>query len=248
MTTSHLRFGPRPIRSTYLIGRAGQLRRLPPVPLPRADGRPRGGGAGRDVPVEQPVRAGRPCGTHLPVETQRQIVEKGLRFYVVDAQKVATAAGLGCRDQHDPADVLLRPGRACSTRRGRRRGSRPAIEKSYGKRGALRRGAELRRGGRRARRACTRFPCRPAWPAICTGCRRCREEAPDFVQRVTAMMLAGKGDLLPVSAPAGRRDVPDRHGAVGEALDRAGDPDLGPGHLHRLRQVRAWSARTRRSA
>ena len=37
---------------------------------------------------------------------------------------------------------------------------------------------------------------------------------------------------------AGRRHVPDRHGAVREAGHRQGDPDLGPRHLHRLRQVR----------
>ena len=34
VTISHLRFGPRPIRSSYLIRRA-ELRRLPPVRLPR---------------------------------------------------------------------------------------------------------------------------------------------------------------------------------------------------------------------
>ena len=37
MTTSHLRFGPDPIRSTYLITKR-QLRRLPPVQLPRTHG------------------------------------------------------------------------------------------------------------------------------------------------------------------------------------------------------------------
>ena len=35
MTVSHLRFGPRPIRSTYLIS-AGELRRLPSAAVPRA--------------------------------------------------------------------------------------------------------------------------------------------------------------------------------------------------------------------
>ena len=50
--------------------------------------------------------------------------------------------------------------------------------------------------------------------------------------------MAGDGDLLPVSAPARRRHVPDRHRHVREAGDRQGDPDLGSRHLHRLRQVR----------
>ena len=34
---------------------------------------------------------------HLPVEVQRQIIDKGLKFYVVDGYAVAEAAGLGRR-------------------------------------------------------------------------------------------------------------------------------------------------------
>ncbi len=64
-------------------------------------------------------------------------------------------------------------------------------------------------------------------------------DAPDFVQRRHRAMIAGEGDLLPVSGAPGRRHVPDRHGALREALDRRGDPDLGPVDLHRLREVRA---------
>ena len=51
VTVSHLRFGPRPIRSSYLITQ-GQLRRLPPVPVSGAHGRSRCGGAGCHVPAE----------------------------------------------------------------------------------------------------------------------------------------------------------------------------------------------------
>ncbi len=61
---------------------------------------------------------------------------------------------------------------------------------------------------------------------------------PDFVARVTSRLLAGDGDQLPVSALPGRRHVPDRDSEVREAGHRPGDPHLGSGHLHRLRQVR----------
>ena len=56
-TTSHLRFGPRPITAPYLI-RQARLRRRPPVRLPGALRRAEGGRARRDRAAEQPVRPG----------------------------------------------------------------------------------------------------------------------------------------------------------------------------------------------
>ena len=75
-----------------------------------------------------------------------------------------------------------------------------AIEKTYGKRGAevVRRNCEAVDAGAGA-------PARDAGagggrPRRVAGRRWCPSAAPDFVQKVTAVMLAGKGDLLPVSA------------------------------------------------
>ena len=78
-------------------------------------------------------------------------------------------------------------------------------------------------------------------------------------------MIAGHGDSLPVSALPADGTYPDRHGAVGEAQHRAGDPGVGRGGLHPVRQVRhglparvirikvydadsTWPARRRRSS
>ena len=52
-------------------------------------------------------------------------------------------------------------------------------------------------------------------------------------------MMAGKGDLLPVSAFPVDGTWPTRHHPVGEAGHRARDPDLGLGALHPVQQVRA---------
>ena len=52
-------------------------------------------------------------------------------------------------------------------------------------------------------------------------------------------MLAGKGDLLPVSAFPGGRHVADGHGEMGEAEPRARDPGLGREGLHPVQPVRA---------
>ena len=57
MTVSHLRFGPQPIHSSYLVSKA-QLHRLPPVDLSRALRHAEFAGAGRSLPAQQPVRQG----------------------------------------------------------------------------------------------------------------------------------------------------------------------------------------------
>ena len=64
------------------------------------------------------------------------------------------------------------------------------------------------------------------------------DHAPDFVKRVTAVMLANQGDRLPVSAFPGGRHVADRHVAVGEAERRDRDPGVGSAAVHPVQQVR----------
>ena len=196
MTVSHLRFGPRPIESTYLVRKAGfvgchQFGFLDKVDvLEHAD-------TGATFLLNSPHRAGY-VWDELPVEVQRQIIDKRLRFFVIDATRVAREAGLPGRVNtvlqacffslagvlpHDQAIAAIKA----------------AIQRTYAKRGltVLERNfaavdlalAELHEvtvpkvaGGA--------VHVRPAVPA----------EAPAFVQRVTAPMIAGRGDLLPVSA------------------------------------------------
>ncbi len=62
ITISHLRFGPGPIRSSYLIRKA-QLRGLPPVRLPREVRRARVRRARRHVPAQRALRHGRASGS-----------------------------------------------------------------------------------------------------------------------------------------------------------------------------------------
>jgi pyruvate-ferredoxin/flavodoxin oxidoreductase len=56
--------------------------------------------------------------------------------------------------------------------------------------------------------------------------------APDFVQRVTAQMMAGRGDLLPVSAFPPDGTWPVGTTQVGEAQPGLRDPGVGSGDLH----------------
>ena len=157
---------------------------------------------------------------------------------MIDATRVAREAGLGQAREHRPADVLLRARRRPAARRGDRRDQgrdredvrqarRGVLEQNFAAVDARSTGSHEVEvpaiDGRSHRHRLRLLPTAPA-----TSC-----------SAVTAPMIAGRGRPAPVSASPGRRHVPDRDGAVREALDRAGDPDLGSVDLHRLREVRA---------
>jgi pyruvate-ferredoxin/flavodoxin oxidoreductase len=95
MTVSHLRFGPRPIRSSYLISKANFVACHQWIFLERYD------------MLSALVEGGTfllnsPFGTeevweHLPRQVQEQIIAKKAKFYVIDAYKVARDTGMGSR-------------------------------------------------------------------------------------------------------------------------------------------------------
>jgi pyruvate-ferredoxin/flavodoxin oxidoreductase len=95
MTVSHLRFGPNLIRSPYLITDADFIACHEPTFLDRID-------MLRDVKRGGVFLLNTAFGKddiwkHLPSEVQKQLIEKQLRLYVIDAYKVAKASGMGRR-------------------------------------------------------------------------------------------------------------------------------------------------------
>ena len=94
-TISHLRFGPRPIRSQYLIRSANFvachqfqfLEKLDVLEYARPDA----------VFLLNAAYGAAEVWEHLPREVQEQILAKNLRFYVIDAQRVALDTGMGGR-------------------------------------------------------------------------------------------------------------------------------------------------------
>ncbi|HNS40529.1 MAG TPA: pyruvate:ferredoxin (flavodoxin) oxidoreductase, partial [Promineifilum sp.] len=95
VTISHLRFGPRPIHSTYLISNAnfvachqfGFLERFDMLKLAQP---------GATFLLNSPYGPDE-VWDHLPQETQKAIIEKSLRFFVVDAYSVAEKTNMGRR-------------------------------------------------------------------------------------------------------------------------------------------------------
>jgi pyruvate-ferredoxin/flavodoxin oxidoreductase len=95
MTVSHLRFGPRPIHSSYLISRANFVACHQWIFLERYDM------LSALVPggvflLNCPFRADQ-VWDHLPFEVQSQLIAKKARLFVIDAYRVARDTGLGSR-------------------------------------------------------------------------------------------------------------------------------------------------------
>ncbi len=197
MTVSHLRFGPRPINSTYLIGdnMAGFVACHQPTFLDRYDMLDKAAPGGvfllnSPTPPEQVWET-------LPGHMQRQMIDKGLSFYLIDAYKIADETGMGRRINtimqtcFFAISGLLEQEKAISL-------IKEAVKKTYGKKGArlLERnyaaidaalsGLHPVQVPQSATREMTRRPVVP-------------ENAPAFVQQVTAPIIAGKGDSVPVS-------------------------------------------------
>ena len=200
MTTSHLRFGPKPIRSTYLISRASfvachnfsflEKMNVVEAAMP-----------GAVFLLNSPYPAAE-VWEHLPRATQEEILRKKIEFYVIDGYAVARKAGMGTRINtimqtcfFAISGVLPRDEAIAQIKK--------AIYKTYGKRGdavvqknyaavdaAL---AHLEKV-ELPTAADSNFDLIPSISA----------EAPKFVRNVLGQIAAGRGDLLPVSAiPAG---------------------------------------------
>jgi pyruvate-ferredoxin/flavodoxin oxidoreductase len=194
-TTSHLRFGPRPIHSTYLVDRANFVACHQWFFLEKFD----------------VLKAAIPGATfllnslfsaetvwdQLPNHIQKQIIDKKIRFYVIDGYKVAQATGMGARVNtimqtcfFAISGVLPREAAIAAIK--------TSIKKTYGKKGdqivqqnfaavdeTLANLFEVKIPAK----ATSTITMPPVVSPL----------APAFVKEVTAQIMAGFGDLLPVS-------------------------------------------------
>ncbi len=196
VTVSHLRFGPKPIRSAYLVSRANfvachQFEFLTKYDM--AEFAVPGGVFLLNAPFDKDQ-----IWDELPCEVQEQIVTKKLRFYVIDALKVAQATGMGGRINTIMQTCFFAIS-GVLPREEAIEHIKHAIDKTYGKKGA-----EVARRNKEAVDQTLANLQQVAVPAAATSTTMrppiVPVEAPDFVQKVTALMASGKGDLLPVSA------------------------------------------------
>ncbi len=200
MTTSHLRFGPTPIRSSYLISKASfvachnfsfleKIDVLEPAIL------------GAVFLLNSPYSAAE-VWEHLPKTAQEEILRKQIEFYVIDGYKVAREAGMGTRINtimqtcfFAISGVLPREDAIAQIKK--------AIKKTYGKRGE----SVVQKNFAAVDHALAHLE----KVDVPTGAFSefdiegvISSKAPKFVHDVLGMIASGHGDMLPVSAiPAG---------------------------------------------
>jgi pyruvate-ferredoxin/flavodoxin oxidoreductase len=196
ITVSHLRFGPRPLRSSYLIAKASFVACHQFSFLERID-MLKSAEPGATFLLNS-VYGPDEVWEHLPRTVQRQIIDKKLKFYVIDGYRVASDTGMGGRINtimqtcfFAISGVLPRDEAIGAIKH--------TIEKTYGKRGesvvkknfaAVDEALGHLHQVKVPAAVSAQFDIRPAVPAA----------APEFVQKVLGRIIAGEGDDLPVSA------------------------------------------------
>ena len=194
VTVSHLRFGPQPIRSIYLISQANFIGCHQWTFIEKLDVL-KCAMDGTTFLLNSPYGPDE-VWEHLPIEIQETIIRKNIKLYVINANQVARDTGMGNRINtimqvcfFALAKVLPREEAIYQIKK--------AIEKTYGKKGA-----EIVRLNLKAvddtlehlYEVETRHGTSPLRRALPVP-----EAAPAFVKEVEGMMIAGRGDELPVS-------------------------------------------------
>jgi pyruvate-ferredoxin/flavodoxin oxidoreductase len=195
ITTSHLRFGPKQLRSSYLVNKASfvachQFNFLERVDMLRS------AEPGATFLLNSPYGP-EEVWDKLPKLVQSEIIEKKLKFYVINGYEVAKAVGMGERINtimqtcfFAISGVLPREEAIAAIKH--------SIEKTYGKRGesvvkknfaAVDAALDHMHEVKVPDKVTALFDIRPPVPAA----------APEFQHKFTALIVAGDGDALPVS-------------------------------------------------
>ncbi|RPI27271.1 MAG: pyruvate:ferredoxin (flavodoxin) oxidoreductase [Acidobacteria bacterium] len=196
LTVSHLRFGPRPIRSSYLISQANFAACHQFVFMEKYD-------VLKNLVEGGTFLLNAPYGPDevwdkIPRSAQEQIMRKKIKFYVIDAYDVGRKTNMGVRINtimqtcfFAISGVLPREEAIAAIKE--------SIVHTYGKRGE----EVVKMNFNAVDQALAnmyevKYPCNAS--SEISMRRPVPEEAPEFVQKLTAMIIAGRGDELPVSA------------------------------------------------
>lgn len=194
ITVSHLRFGKELIRSPYLITEADFIACHNPSFLEKYDMLSHAKEGGTFLLTSNHDKD--EVWSTLPVEVQQQIIDKKLKFFIIDANTIAEELGLGARINVIMQTAFFKISGVIEINKAVD-AIKTAIKKSYGKKGdkivamnnaavdaALDKAFEVTIGS--AESAVKMVAAVPA-------------DAPGFVKEVTGEILAGRGDNLSVS-------------------------------------------------
>ncbi len=196
VTVSHLRFGPNPIRSTYLISKANFVACHQSQFLNRID-MLSAADEGATFLLNAP-HGPNEVWDHLPREVQDAIIRKKLKVYVIDGYAAAREAGMGNRINTIMQTCFFAISGVLPREEAIKQ-IKKAIESTYGKRGA----AAVQKNFAAVDTTLARLHEVRVPDQVSSGFEMLPPvptRAPTFVRDVLGTMIAGKGDSLPVSA------------------------------------------------
>jgi len=196
VTVSHLRFGPRPIRSSYLISKASfvachQFQFLERMDV-LASAEP-----GATFLLNAPF-APTEVWNHLQEPVQQNIIKKRLKFYVIDAYKIARETGMAGRINTIMQTCFFAIS-GVLPREEAIEAIKDAVRDTYGKRGE----AVVEKNFAAVDHTLAQLYCVNVPQQASSRLRvlpPVPHRAPSFVRNVLGSIVAGQGDSLPVSA------------------------------------------------
>ena len=199
-TCSHLRFGDKPIRSTYLVNTPNFVACHVQAYLKMYDvtrGLQKGG-----TFLLNTVWEGEELAKNLPNKVKRCFAENDINVYYINATKIAQEIGLGNRTNTILQSAFFRITGVIPVELAVEQ-MKKFIVKSYGKKGqdvVDKNNAAVDRGGE-----FQKLVIDPAWANLPDDVEEKRDE-PEFITKIVRTINAQEGDKLPVSAFKGLED------------------------------------------
>ncbi len=201
VTTSHLRFGDSPIRSPYLVNSPDFVACHVPAYLEKYDmlkGIKKGG-----VFLFNSIWSAEETKERLPDHMKKILAQKEIKFFIINATKIAEDLGLGTRTNTIMQSAFFKVSGVIPYELAAKE-MKKAIIKTYGNKGedvvnmniaAIDKGADVEQ---------VDIPA--GWSQLEVKKEADSRDIPDFVKQVAEPINSMKGDDLPVSAFLGRED------------------------------------------
>jgi pyruvate-ferredoxin/flavodoxin oxidoreductase len=204
ITISHLRFGKSPIQSPYLIDKADFIACHNPSYVTRyelLEGIKDGGTflLNSSWSIEE-------LNERLPAAMKQVIAKKNLKFYNIDAVKIAGEVGLGGRINMVMQAAFFKLANVIEEEKAISY-IKEAIKKTYGKKGDKIVNMNITAVDR-ALEALVKVDYPSSWATDTTGAQLVQADMPDYVKSFIQPILSLAGDQLPVSALSADGTVP----------------------------------------
>jgi len=200
-TVSHLRFGPKPLKATYLVYSADYVACHNKSFLYQYDllkGLKKGGVFVLNCPWKAEE-----LEEKIPASIRRYMAQNDIQFYVIDALKIASGVGLGNRINMVMQAVFFKLANVIPVDQALQY-LKDSIEKMYGKKGQEI--VEMNKAAvDKAIEALVKVEIPPSWADARDEEEPVKEE-PDFIRNIQRPMARLEGDELPVSAFKGMED------------------------------------------